>query len=75
MNVNKIRSVCRVIRIVVGLALIGVGVFCYLNATPEKPANFLWFLGAIPLIAGIINFCPLCLITKKCDLPESTPKA
>ena len=70
MNVNKIRKVCRVVRIVVGLALIAVGVLCMVNATPEAPANYLWFLGVIPLIAGLVNFCPLCLITKKCDLPE-----
>ena len=75
MNVNKIRSVCRVIRIVVGLALIGVGVSGILNATPEAPANYLWFLGAIPLTAGIINFCPLCLITKQCDMPEAKSDA
>ena len=75
MNVNKIRSVCRVVRIVVGLALVGYGATSVLNATPETPANYLWFLGAIPLIAGLINFCPLCIITKKCDLPESKPKA
>ena len=59
MNVNKIRSVCRPIRIVVGLALIGAGVYTGIN----------WFyLGVIPLIAGLSNFCPLCIITKKCDV-------
>jgi predicted transporter len=59
MDVNKIRAVCRPIRIVLGLALIGVGVYTGIN----------WFyLGVIPLIAGLSNFCPLCLITKKCDI-------
>jgi hypothetical protein len=59
MDVNKIRKICRPIRIVLGLALIGAGV-----ATGIK-----WFyLGVIPLIAGIANFCPLCIITKKCDI-------
>ncbi len=59
MNVNKIRAVCRPIRIVLGLALIGVGVYTGIN----------WFyLGVIPLIAGLSNFCPLCIITKKCDV-------
>lgn len=67
MNVNKIRSFCRVFRILLGLALIGVGISTIVNNTP----NYLWFLGAIPLIAGLINFCPLCIITKKCDMPES----
>jgi len=59
MDINKIRAVCRPIRIVLGLALIGVGVYTGIN----------WFyLGVIPLIAGLSNFCPLCIITKKCDV-------
>ena len=59
MDVNKIRAVCRPIRIIVGLSLIGVGVYTGIN----------WFyLGVIPLIAGLSNFCPLCIITKKCDI-------
>ena len=63
MDVNKIRKVCRVVRIVVGLALIVTGVI----------TGIYWFyLGVIPLIAGIVNFCPLCIITKKCDLPQDT---
>ncbi len=68
MNVNKIRSVCRVVRIVVGLGLIGVGILTFMGE--EAQGNYLWFLGVVPLIAGIINFCPLCFITKKCDIPE-----
>ncbi len=59
MDINKIRKVCRPIRIVLGLALIGAGVYTGIN----------WFyLGVIPLIAGLSNFCPLCIITKKCDI-------
>ena len=59
MDINKIRAVCRPIRIVLGLALIGAGVYTGIN----------WFyLGIIPLIAGLSNFCPLCIITKKCDI-------
>lgn len=62
MNVNKIRKVCRPIRIVVGLGLIGYGIY----------SNIAWFyLGAMPLLAGILNFCPLCIVTKKCDIPAS----
>jgi len=57
MNVNKIRSVCRYIRITVGLALIITGFII---------GNSWLYLGVVPLIAGIINFCPLCIITKKC---------
>lgn len=59
MNYNKIRKNCRVIRIIVGILLIVVG-FVTSNA---------WFyLGILPLIAGIANFCPLCIITKKCSI-------
>ena len=59
MNVNKIRSFCRPFRIVIGLALIGYGVYS---------GNQWFYLGVIPLIAGLVNFCPLCIITKKCDI-------
>jgi hypothetical protein len=32
--------------------------------------GIVWFyLGIIPLIAGIVDFCPTCMISKKC-----TPK-
>jgi len=59
MDVNKFRAICRPIRIVVGLALIIAGVVTGIN----------WFyLGVIPLIAGLVNFCPACIITKKCDV-------
>ena len=59
MNVNKIRAFCRPFRIVIGLALIGYGVFS---------GNQWFYLGVIPLVAGLSNFCPLCIITKKCDI-------
>ena len=63
MDFNKIRKVCRVVRIVVGLALIVTGVITGIN----------WFyLGVLPLIAGIANFCPLCIFSKKCDLPQES---
>ena len=63
MDYNKIRKVCRVFRIILGVALIIAGV----------TTGIIWFyLGIIPLIAGIVNFCPLCIITKKCDLPQSS---
>ncbi len=56
---KTIQKICRPIRIVVGLALIIAGIV----------TGIAWFyLGIIPLIAGIINFCPVCIITKKCDL-------
>jgi len=62
MDINKIRKFCRVFRIILGLGLIATGVLL---------ANYWFFLGVIPLIAGVTNFCPLCLITKKCDLPQN----
>ena len=60
MNIfDRIRSFCRPFRIVLGFVLIAVGFFT------ENP----WFyLGVIPLIAGIIDFCPICIISKKCTL-------
>jgi hypothetical protein len=63
MDYNKIRKTCRVVRIVVGLALIAVGVIT---------GNYWFYLGVLPLIAGIANFCPLCIFSKKCDLPQDT---
>jgi len=63
MDFNKIRKFCRVFRIFFGTALIIAGVVTGIN----------WFyLGIIPLVAGIANFCPLCIISKKCDLPENS---
>ena len=59
MNVEKIRSICRPFRIVLGLGLIGYGVMS---------GNSWFYLGVIPLIAGLINFCPLCKITGQCDI-------
>ena len=66
MDLNKVRSFCRVFRIILGLALIGVGVI----QAGTSGGSALWFLGVIPLIAGLVNFCPLCIFTKKCDLPN-----
>ena len=61
MNVfDKIRSFCRPFRIVIGLVLIAIGFFM---------DNAWFYLGVIPLIAGLVDFCPTCIISKKC-----TPK-
>jgi len=60
MDVNKIRKFCRTFRIAIGSALIGYGIYS---------GNAWFYLGVIPLIAGLSNFCPLCIITKKCDMP------
>ena len=61
MNIfDKIRNFCRPFRIVIGTVLIAIGFFI------ENP----WFyLGIIPLIDGLADFCPVCIFSKKC-----TPK-
>ena len=57
---DKFRNFCRPCRIVLGLVLIAIGYFT---------GNAWFYLGVIPLIAGLADFCPLCIISKKC-----TPK-
>ena len=53
---DKIRSFCRPFRIVVGLILIIIG---FLISNP-------WFyLGIIPLVIGVVDFCPVCIFSKK----------
>jgi hypothetical protein len=65
-NFNKIRSFCQKFRIVLGISLIIAGALLY-GSVSYAP----WlFLGIIPLLAGVTNFCPLCIITKKCDIPQ-----
>ena len=59
MNYNKIRAFCSPFRIVLGIALIAYAVYS---------KNNWFFLGAIPLIAGLTKFCPICIISKKCDI-------
>ncbi|MBL0709017.1 MAG: DUF2892 domain-containing protein [Sulfurimonas sp.] len=61
MNFFKIKRFCRVFRVFLGLALIGTG---YITG------NYWFYLGVIPLLVGIFNFCPLCIFSKKCDLPN-----
>ena len=61
MNIfDKIRSFCRPFRVIIGLVLIAIGFFM---------DNSWLYLGVIPLIAGLVDFCPACIISKKC-----TPK-
>ena len=58
---DKIRSFCRPFRIIIGLVLIVIG---FLLSNP-------WFyLGVIPLIVGLLDFCPLCIISKKCSIKQ-----
>lgn len=56
---DKFRAFCKRFRIVLGVILIGVGIVT---------GNAWFYLGVIPLIAGLANFCPLCMITKKCTM-------
>ncbi len=57
--VNKIKRTCRPVRIIMGSVLIGYGVYS---------GNAWFYLGVVPLIAGLVDFCPLCTITKECDV-------
>jgi len=61
MNMKKVFNFCRPFRVFLGISLIVAGVV----------SGIKWFyLGIIPLIAGFADFCPICIITKQCDLPE-----
>ncbi len=58
-NAKKLSKFCRPFRIVLGAGLIAYGIY----------SGIVWFyLGAIPLIAGIIGFCPACAITGQCTI-------
>jgi len=58
-NAKKMAKFCRPFRIILGLGLIGYGYY----------SGIAWFyLGVIPLIAGIVGFCPACAITKQCTI-------
>lgn len=63
MDYNKVRSFCSKFRMALGVALIATGIIT---------GNAWFYLGVIPLIAGFTKFCPLCIITKQCDLPENS---
>jgi hypothetical protein len=66
MNIyDKIRNFCRKFRIMLGLVLIVTG---YLMGDGTVQWSW-WYLGALPLIAGILDFCPICIFSNKC-----TPK-
>lgn len=67
MDFNKIRSFCKYFRIAIGLILIAIGTYFMLTTTDS---SLWWFLGVLPLVAGLVNFCPLCIITKKCDVEK-----
>lgn len=56
---DKIKRFCRPFRIIVGVVLIAIGLIT---------SNAWFYLGVIPLIAGLANFCPLCTVSKKCSI-------
>jgi amino acid permease len=62
MNLNKIRSFCRVLRTAVGAGLVGYAI---------GSGNSWFYLGVIPLLVGVCDVCPLCLFSKKCDINEN----
>jgi hypothetical protein len=68
---DKIRSFCRKFRIAIGVVALALG-FVF---TGEGEFYNLWFaLGIIPLAAGLADFCPICIITKKCSLKTTEEK-
>jgi hypothetical protein len=62
---DKIRSFCRKFRIIVGVVVLTIG---FLLGDGSLNLGW-WWLGLLPLIAGIVDFCPICIVSKKC-----TPK-
>ena len=61
MNLIKFRKFCRKFRILVGVSLIMAGFYT---------GNNWFYLGMLPLIAGLVDFCPTCIISKKCELVQ-----
>jgi len=59
MNIEKIRKICKPIKIVGGACAVGYALYS---------GNAIFYLGAIPLIAGLTNFCPPCLLSKNCKI-------
>jgi hypothetical protein len=58
-DAKKMAKFCRPFRIVLGAGLMIGGYFTGIK----------WlYLGIIPFIAGVIGFCPACLITKQCTI-------
>ncbi len=62
MNLNKIRSFCRVFRTAVGAGLVGYAI---------GSGNSWFYLGVLVLFVGLFDICPLCIFSKKCDINEN----
>lgn len=61
---EKIKTFSRSFRIIIGILAIGTG---YLLSDGTLNWSW-WYLGAIPLIVGLANYCPLCSLTNKCNI-------
>ncbi|MGK0255950.1 MAG: hypothetical protein ACI81I_000558 [Arcobacteraceae bacterium] len=61
---EKIRKFCRSFRIIIGIVSITIG---FLLSDGTLSWSW-WYLGTLPLIVGLTNFCPLCSLTNKCDI-------
>jgi len=65
MNIyDKIRGFCRPFRIILGVLILLIG---FLLGDGSLDLGW-WYLGLLPLIAGITGFCPICIISKKCSI-------
>jgi hypothetical protein len=49
----------RVVRTLIGVILIGLGLFYFGGVTGEKIGIALAIAGVLPLITGLVNFCPV----------------
>jgi len=58
-NALKMARFCKPFRIVLGAALIGYGYYT---------GNSWFYLGVLPLIAGLIGLCPACAVTGQCTI-------
>ena len=58
---SLIKKYNRVIRIISGLVFI---IAAYINDIP------LLYIGVLPLLSGITNICPMCIIMKKCSIKQ-----
>ena len=62
---DKIKLFCIRFRIILGAVVLLLG----FKFTDNGALYNTWFLlGAIPLTAGLLRFCPICLISKKCTI-------
>lgn len=57
---DKFRNFCRKFRILVGVTALVIG---FLIGDGSLNLGW-WYLGLLPLIAGLVDFCPTCIISK-----------